>query len=96
MKINIDVQICYKKIIDFFENNPNQLHVLIGDMNKEVFYTKIKNKVQENFVSGYDYELTRKELADIIFELFKETNKENKVEIESKFIKTSFGYFSLN
>ena len=65
-------------------------------MNKEVFYTKIKNKVQENFVSGYDYELTRKELADIIFELFKETNKENKVEIESKFIKTSFGYFSLN
>jgi len=96
MKINIDVQIYYKKIIDFFENNPNQLHVLIGDMNKEVFYTKIKNKVQENFVSGYDYELTRKELADIIFELFKETNKENKVEIESKFIKTSFGYFSLN
>jgi len=96
MKINIDVQIYYKKIIDFFENIPNQLHVLIGDMNKEVFYTKIKNKVQENFVSGYDYELTRKELADIIFELFKETNKENKVEIESKFIKTSFGYFSLN
>jgi len=96
MKINIDVQICYKKIIDFCENNQNQLHVLIGDMNKEVFYTKIKNKVQENFVSGYDYELTRKELADIIFELFKETNKENKVEIESKFIKTSFGYFSLN
>lgn len=98
MKMNVDVQIYYKKIIDFFENNPNQLHVLIGDMSKEIFYTKIKSKVQENFLNGSDYELSKKELASIVFELFQETNykPETKIEIEAKFVQTKYGIFSLN
>jgi hypothetical protein len=98
MKMNVDVQIYYKKIIDFFENNPNQLQVLIGDMNKEIFYTKIKSKVQENFLKGSDYELSKKELVDIVFELFQETNHklETKIEIEAKFVQTKYGIFSLN
>jgi len=96
--MNIDVHIYYKKIIDFFEKNPNQLHVLIGDMSKEIFYTKIKSKVQENFLKGSDYELSKKELVDIVFELFQETNHklETKIEIEAKFVQTKYGIFSLN
>ena len=67
-------------------------------MNKEIFYTKIKSKVQENFLKGSDYELSKKELASIVFELFQETNRkpETKIEIEAKFVQTKYGIFSLN
>jgi hypothetical protein len=95
---NIDAQIYYKKLVDFFENNPTQLHTLIGNMDKKNFYSKIKNKVEQNCTEGSDFELNRKELADIIFELFQETNQntKNKIAMDGKFVETSFGYFSLN
>ena len=98
MKTNVDAQIYCKKIVDYFDNNPDQLHTLIGDMDKKKFYSKIEKKVQENISSGDEYELNKKELADIIFELFTETHrdKQPKIEIDAKFIETNFGYFSLN
>jgi hypothetical protein len=46
----------------------------------------------------HSYHTSKKELADIVFELFQETNRkpETKIEIEAKFVQTKYGIFSLN
>ena len=95
---NIDAQIYYKKIVDFFENNPSQLHTLIGDKDKNLFYLKIKNKIQENSTKSSEFELSKTEMANLIFELFQETKPKpiKKIEIDAKLVETNFGYFSLN
>jgi len=45
----IDVEIYVKKLIDFFENNPNDLMNLIGDKNKKLFYDEIRKTAFGNY-----------------------------------------------
>jgi len=95
---NIDGQIYFKKVVDYFENNPKHLYSLIGEMNKDLFYLKIKNRIQENCMKSSEFELSKKELAGLVFELFQETKPKpkKKVQIDAKFVETNFGNFSLN
>lgn len=54
----------------FFEKNPNQLVQLIGNIDPELFYDKIRNVVEENSKSeGKQIEPTRKQMIDLILEL---------------------------
>ena len=42
---NIDCEIYISQLITFFENNPNDLMILIGDLQKEEFYNMLKKDV---------------------------------------------------
>ena len=41
---NIDCEIYIKQLITFFEKNPGDLMTLIGDVQKEEFYKKLREK----------------------------------------------------
>jgi len=52
--------------------------------------------VYEHADKGDELELTRKEMVDLIFELFNETNKKEIKVKKSPFIETQFGIVGLN
>jgi hypothetical protein len=56
-------------VITFFENNPNDLMDLIGQVQKNEFYEKIRERCEKNVDEDKDYVLTRQQMIDIVLEL---------------------------
>jgi hypothetical protein len=103
---NVDVEIYVSQLINFFENNPNDLIDLIGDVQKDEFYQKVRKKCEENVNKGDDIVLTKDQIIDIVIEL-KMPELENKlkpkkvkvdmiIEIDKLFKKTKYGLIGLN
>ena len=96
--MNIDAEIYLKQLFTFFNGNPEALISLIGDLNKESFYQKIKDTVYEKIKNDDEFLLTKKQMIDIIKDLWDEqnpTNQKYSSEIVDTFFKTDFGLFSL-
>lgn len=90
----IDVEIYIKKLVDFFENNPNDLMNLIGEANKELFYNKIKEVVWKNFESGPEIELTQNQIIEIVSEI--SGTKVVEADAMGSFLLTKYGLISMN
>lgn len=94
--MNVDVEIYLKQIFHFFNTNPDQLRILIGEMSKDKFFDKISVKVYEHADKGDELELTKKEMVDLIFDLFTETHKKDDEIKKDPFMKTGYGMLCLN
>lgn len=95
--MNVDAEIYLKQLFSFFNTNPDQLVILIGDMSKDNFFDKIRKKVYEHVDKGEnDMELTRREMIDVIKELYDETKLVKPNQEKTLFMKTEFGTFGLN
>lgn len=99
---NVDIEIYISQLVNFFEKNPNDLMELIGDLQKEEFYEKLRERCQKNYDDGEDITLTRQQIIDVIVELkigdlksVKE-KKEIVINAEKLFEKTTIGYICLN
>jgi len=96
---NIDCEIYISQLISFFENNPNDLMILIGDLQKKDFFDKLKERCEKNSESGDDYILSRQQIVDIILEL-KIPELNNVVDpqnlIDGVIQKTKWGEINLN
>jgi hypothetical protein len=94
---NVDVEIYINQFITFFNNNPNDLIQLIGDVLKDDFYERVKQQSLENYDNGEDVSLTQKQIISIVVALKQSQNQEIDIDkIKSVFIQTPFGQFSLN
>jgi hypothetical protein len=96
---NIDCEIYIKQLISFFENNPGDLMELIGDIQKEEFYFKLREKSEKNVDDGLDHILSRQQMIDIVLELkipelFEKPNPKSVV--EGYVQKTKWGKIILN
>jgi uncharacterized protein YecE (DUF72 family) len=96
---NVDIEIYVSQLISFFENNPNDLMELIGDVQKEEFYQKLREKCIENHNKGEDIVLTKNQIVNIVVELkvpelFTHTNP--KEIVEGYIQKTKWGDIILN
>ena len=49
---NIDCEIYISQLITFFENNPNDLMSLIGEVQKEEFYDALREQCETNSKKG--------------------------------------------
>jgi hypothetical protein len=58
---NVDVEIYINQFITFFNNNPNDLLELIGDVLKDDFYDRVKQQSLDNIENGEDVSLTQKQ-----------------------------------
>ena len=93
----IDVEIYISQFIDFFEKNPNDLLVLIGEVKKNEFYSKVKEQCVQNYKNNDDVTLTRQQIIDIVVEIKKDSKTSVNVKtLDGLFQKTKFGTFSLN
>ena len=94
---NVDIEIYISNLINFFEKNPNDLLVLIGDLQKDEFYVKLKKRAISNFEKGQDYVLTKSQIVEVVLELKLPIIKKNKKLYIDKIIqKTKFGDIILN
>jgi hypothetical protein len=94
---NIDAEIYLNNLIGFFEKNPNDLIDLIGEMRKDTFYKKLKEKVYENADKGEEIQLTQKQLIDIVVSMYDDAQKKGqKIEVQVPVVKTNYGIIWLN
>jgi len=94
---NVEAEIYLNNLLGFFEKNPNDLIDLIGEMNKDAFYKKLREKVYENAEKGEEIQLTQKQLIDIVVGMYdKMTKKGEKIEVLVPVIKTNYGIIWLN
>lgn len=96
---NIDCEIYIKQVISFFENNPNDLIELIGEIQKDEFYQKLRERSEKNLQENQDFVLTRQQMIDIVIELkipelSQKLNPQQ--EIEGIVQKTKWGEIILN
>ena len=96
---NVDCEIYIKQVISFFENNPNDLMDLIGEVQRHEFYDKIRERCEKNVDEDIDYVLTRQQMIEIVLELKAPELKEKlnpKQEVEGYVQKTKWGEIILN
>lgn len=96
---NIDCEIYVKQMITFFNNNPNDLMDLIGEVQKLEFYDKLRERCEKNVDEGLDHVLTRQQMIEIVLELkvpeLVKTTKPQSV-VEGFIQKTKWGEIILN
>jgi hypothetical protein len=92
---NVEVEIYLNQFITFFDNNPNDLIDLIGDVLKETFYEKVREQSYKNFEEGNDVSLTNSQLINIVVEL-KKVDEIKPELIDKVFEYTNFGLICLN
>jgi hypothetical protein len=94
---NVDIEVYISNLINFFENNPNDLMVLIGNLQKEDFYKKLKERSIKNFENGDDYILTKNQIVEVVLELkLPILEEEKKIQINKIIQRTKFGDIILN
>ena len=91
---SVDIDIQVSQVISFFEKNPNELYVLIGDLDKDYFFKMIKETAQENHDKGEDINLTRSQMIDIVVKMHKEIKEQRVVNVP--FMETPYGDICLN
>ena len=95
--MSVDVEIYMTQLIEFFEKNPNDLMVLIGDLQKDEFYQKLREKCENNFKEGRDIVLSKEQIVEIVLELkFVGVESKEKRYLNNIIQKTSFGDIILN
>jgi hypothetical protein len=94
---NVDVEIYMNQLIGFFENNPNDLMDLIGSLQKDEFYTKLRERAEKNLEEGNDIILTRDQILNVVLELKVPEILEYKPnDLRSIIYKTKFGDIIMN
>ena len=96
---NVDIEIYLNQVITFFEKNPNDLMDLIGEVQRDEFYDKIRERCENNVNEDIDYVLTRQQMIEIVLELKAPELHEKlnpKLEVEGFVQKTKWGEIILN
>ena len=95
---NVDCEIYVSQLVSFFEKNPNDQMNLIGELQKEDFYNKLKEQCYKNAKETDDHIISKQQMIDIIIDLkIPELNqKDSKSDIDGVVQKTKWGEINLN
>ena len=95
---NLDIEIYLIQFKTFFENNPKSLIELIGNLDKETFFKRIKNVAIKNYQESDDVTLTKDQIIKIVVEMFNEVKQtsEKTINVEKVFEESYFGKICLN
>jgi hypothetical protein len=95
---SIDIDIYMNQLINFFENNPNDLMDLIGELDKDEFYILLKEQATLNYDKGEDITLTQHQIIEVVVKLKKRdiTNEKLVIIINKVFQSTNYGLIGLN
>jgi hypothetical protein len=93
---NVDIEIYMANLVKFFDNNPEQLKILIGDNDSNIFFKKIRKIVETNEKDEKELAPTRKQMIEIILEIKKGPDKKNIEKNVTLFMDHHMGKISLN
>lgn len=94
----VDIDIYINQLVRFFESNPNDLMDLIGELDKDEFYTLLKEQATFNYDKGEDITLTQHQIIEVVVKLKKRdiTNEKLVIIINKVFQSTNHGLIGLN
>ena len=94
---NVDIEIYVSQVITFFEKNPNDLMGLIGGLQKDEFYLKIRQQCEKNVEEGKEITLTKEQMINIVVDLkIPDIVDKQEVAVNNIVQKTKFGEIFLN
>jgi uncharacterized protein YecE (DUF72 family) len=94
---NVDIEIYLNQVITFFEKNPNDLMDLIGELQKDEFYLKLRQRCEKNVEEGKDITLTKEQMINIVVDLkIPDIVDKQEVAVNNIVQKTKFGEIFLN
>jgi hypothetical protein len=94
---NVDIEIYLNQVITFFEKNPNDLMDLIGELQKDEFYLKLRQRCEKNVEEGKDITLTKEQMINIVVDLkIPDIVDKQEVAVNNVVQKTKFGEIFLN
>jgi hypothetical protein len=94
---NVDIEIYLNQVITFFEKNPNDLMDLIGELQKDEFYLKLRQRCVKNVEEGKDITLTKEQMINIVVDLkIPDIVDKQEVAVNNIVQKTKFGEIFLN
>jgi len=94
---NVDIEIYLNQVITFFEKNPNDLIDLIGELQKDEFYLKLRQQCEKNVEEGKDITLTKEQMINIVVDLkILDIVDKQEVAVNNVVQKTKFGEIFLN
>jgi uncharacterized protein YecE (DUF72 family) len=94
---NVDIEIYLNQVITFFEKNPNDLMDLIGELQKDEFYLKLRQRCEKNVEEGKDITLTKEQMINIVVDLkIPDIVDKQEVAVNKIVQKTKFGEIFLN
>lgn len=94
---NFEIENYINQLKNFFEQNPNDLIDLIGQLDREKFYNKIEKIAEDNYNETGLVEITQNQLIDAVIDLYEESGKKPKeINITGVFQVTNMGLICLN
>jgi hypothetical protein len=94
---SVDIEIYLNQVITFFEKNPNDLMDLIGELQKDEFYLKLRQQCEKNVEEGKDITLTKEQMINIVVDLkILDIVDKQEVAVNNVVQKTKFGEIFLN
>ena len=93
---NVDIEIYMTNLVKFFDKNPEQLKILIGDNDSNIFFQKIRKIVETNEKDEKELAPTRKQLIETILKIKKAPAKKNIEKNVTLFMDHHMGKISLN
>lgn len=93
---NVEIEIYMTNFIGFFKKNPDQLEILIGKMDSELFYNKIRDLAMENLEAEKEVAPTRQQMIDLLISLNSERKTEEIKKVVTPFMDHHMGKIPLN
>jgi len=94
--MSLEIEIYMSQFKGFFTKNPDQLKILIGDVEPESFYVKIRETVEKNVTEEKSVEPTRKQILEILVEINSGVPVDEKKLMKLPFMEHRMGLICLN
>ncbi len=93
---NVDIEIYMNNFVGFFKKNPDQLKILIGEINPEDFYSEIKSIAEKNLLDEKEIVPTRKQMVDLLVGMNTNKNKKQITDAVIPFMEHHMGKIIMN
>jgi hypothetical protein len=93
---NVDIDIYMNNFVGFFKKNPDQLKILIGEINPESFYSEIKSIAEKNLLDEKEIVPTRKQMVDLLVGMNTNKNKKQITDVVIPFMEHRMGKIIMN
>lgn len=93
---NVDIDIYMNNFVGFFKKNPDQLKILIGEINTEDFFSEIKTIAEKNLLDEKEIVPTRKQMVDLLVGMNTNKNKKQITDVVIPFMEHRMGKIIMN
>ncbi len=92
----IDIDIYMNNFTGFFKKNPDQLNILIGKIEPELFFSEIKKLTEKNLEDDKEIAPTRTQIIELLIKLNINKTESELSKVVKPFMEHHMGKINLN